>query len=57
MSRLETDILMTRKNLEFLMDVPGKWVDRPGQHRALDKLILDLDSSVSETYERQEGSA
>jgi len=27
------------------------------QHHALDKLILDLDSSVSETYGRQDGVA
>ena len=33
------------------------WIDRARQHRSLDKLILDLDSSVSETYGRQEGSA
>jgi hypothetical protein len=36
------------------MDVPGKWIDRAGQHRALDSLILDLDSSVSETCGRRE---
>ena len=35
------------------MDVPGKWIDRAGQRRSLDKLILDLNSSVSETYGRQ----
>ena len=39
------------------MDVPEKWIDRAGQHRALDKLILDLNSSVSQTYGRQEGVA
>jgi len=33
------------------------WIDRAAQRRALDKLILDLDRSVSETYGRQEGSA
>ena len=36
------------------MDVPGKWIDRVRQHRSLDKLILDLDSSVSHTYGRRE---
>ena len=40
----------------------GKWaikaVSSPiHQHRPLDKLILDLDSRVSETYGRQVGSA
>jgi len=33
------------------------WIDRVRQHRSLDKLIFDLDSSVSEAYGRQEGSA
>ena len=32
------------------MDVPVKWIDRAGQRRSLDKLILDLNSSVSQTY-------
>ena len=32
------------------MDTPGQWIVRPGQRRAFDKLILDLNSSVSETY-------
>jgi len=36
------------------MDVPGKWIDRAAQHRALDKLILDLNGSVSETYGRRQ---
>ena len=36
------------------MNVPGKWIDRAGQRRSLDKLILDLNSSVSQTYRRQE---
>ena len=35
------------------MDVTGKWVDRVRQRRSLDKLILDLTSSVSETYGRR----
>jgi hypothetical protein len=57
MGRFETEILTTRKNLKALMNLPGMWVDRIRQRRSLDKLILDLDSSVSETYGRQEGSA
>ena len=57
MGRFETEILTTRKNLKSLMDLSGMWIDRVGQHRSFDKLILDLDSSVSETYGRQEGSA
>jgi len=57
MGRFETEILTARKNLKALMDLPGMWIDRVRKRCALDKLILDLDSSVSETYGRQEGSA
>jgi hypothetical protein len=57
MGRFETEILTTTTNLKALMNLPGMWVDRIRQRRPLDKLILDLDSSVSETYGRQEGSA
>ncbi len=57
MGLFETEILTSRKNLKALMDLPGMWIDRVRERRALDKLILDLDSSVSETYGRQEGSA
>ena len=47
----------TSQNMKSLMDLPGMWIDRVRQHRSLDKLIFDLDSSVSEAYGRQEGSA
>ncbi|MEE9296414.1 MAG: hypothetical protein V3W34_15840 [Phycisphaerae bacterium] len=46
--------MTTRKNLKSLMDVPGKWIDRVRQRRAFDKLIPNLNSSVSETYGRRE---
>jgi hypothetical protein len=39
------------------MDVPGKWIDRVRQRRALDNLILDLNSSASQTYGRRERPA
>ena len=57
MGRFETEILTAKKNLKALMDLSGMWIDRVHERCALDKLILDLDSSVSETYGRQEGSA
>jgi hypothetical protein len=40
-----------------LLDVPGKWIDRAAQHPFLDKPILDLNSSVSETYGRRKRHA
>jgi hypothetical protein len=57
MARFETETLSTRENLKHLMDLPGQWIDQAHQHRKLTKLILDLDSSVSETYGHQQGSA
>jgi len=54
--RFETDVLTHPDNLAALMDMPGQWVDRVRQRRPINKLILDMDSSVSETYGQQEGS-
>src|SRR5262249_25593700 len=57
MARFETETLSTKENLKHLMDLSGQWIDRAHQHRKLSRLILDMDSSVSETYGHQEGSA
>ena len=57
MSRFETDVLTQPENLAALMALPGQWVDGVGQTKPLKMLILDLDSSVSETYGQQEGAA
>jgi hypothetical protein len=50
MARLETETLSSKDNLKHLMDLCGKWIDQAHRHRKLTKLILDMDSSVSETY-------
>ena len=55
--RFETEILSNRGNLTALMKVSGQWIDKVHQRKPLKKLILDMDSSVSETYGEQEGSA
>jgi hypothetical protein len=44
-------------NLKHLMDLSGQWIDQAHRHRKLTKLILDMDSSVSETYGHQEETA
>ena len=54
--RFETDVLTHPDNLTALMNMPGKWVDRIRQRRAIKKLTLDMDSSVSETFGQQEGA-
>jgi Transposase DDE domain group 1 len=57
MARFETETLSTTGNLKYLMDLSGRWIDQAHRQRKLTKLILDMDSSVSETYGHQEGSA
>ena len=57
MARFETEVLTQADNLAALMELPGKWIDRVQQRRLTDRIILDLDSSVSETHGQQEGSA
>jgi hypothetical protein len=55
--RFETATLTTRQNLNRLMDLPGEWIDRAQRHRHLTRIVLDMDSSVSETYGQPQGSA
>ena len=57
MARFETETLSTKENLKHLSDALGRWIDQAHRHRTLTKLILDMDSSVSETYGQQEGAA
>jgi hypothetical protein len=57
MARFETETLSSTDNLKHLIDLSGKWIDQAHQHRKLTKIILDMDSSVSETYGHQEGTA
>ena len=55
--RFETETLSTKSNLTALMDLSGHWIDQVQQRQPLKQLILDLDSSVSETYGKPEGTA
>jgi Transposase DDE domain group 1 len=55
--RFETEILSTKENLTALMNLSGQWIDKVHRRQPLGQLILDLDSSVSETYGKQEGTA
>ncbi len=55
--RFETDILSTKENLTTIMNLSGQWIDKVHQRKPLKKLILDMDSSVSETYGSQEGTS
>ena len=55
--RFETETLSTKSNLTALMKLSGRWIDTVHQRKPLRQLILDMDSSVSETYGRQQGTA
>lgn len=57
MGRFETEVLTQAGNLAALMDLPATWIDQAQQRRSNDRIILDLDSSVSQTHGQQEGSA
>jgi hypothetical protein len=57
MGRFETDVLTQQGNLKALTDLSGQWIDRLRQRKPCDRIILDMDSSVSETHGHQEGSA
>ena len=55
--RFETEILSAHANLTSLMNLSGQWIDQVHRRQPLKQLILDMDSSVSETYGEQEGTA
>ncbi len=45
MGRFETEILSKKENVKYLMNLPGKFVDKVHPHKRLSKLVLDMDSS------------
>ena len=55
MGRFETEWLANDANLVALADLGGRWIDRVHSRRPLNGIVLDMDSSVSETYGNQEG--
>ena len=57
MGRFETEVLTQPGNLAALTKLSGKWIDRLRERQPMRELILDMDSSVSETYGEQEGTA
>ena len=57
MGRFETEVLTLPDNINALMNLSGKWIDRLRNQVPMRNLVLDMDSSVSETYGRQDGTA
>jgi hypothetical protein len=57
MGRFETVWLTSEANLAALADLSGAWVDRVHARKPQTTIVLDMDSSVSETHGTQEGTA
>jgi len=57
MGRFETGWLTSEANLAALTDLSGAWIDRVLACKPQTTIVLDMDSSVSETHGAQEGSA
>ena len=57
MGRFETAWLTGDANLAALADLSGAWIDQVHARRPQTTIVLDIDSSVSETHGAQEGSA
>src|ERR1700704_6089677 len=56
MGRFETEGLTRPEKLAALADLPGRWIDKVHTRRPPRVVVLDMDSSESETYGDQEGS-
>jgi len=57
MGRFETESLTGEASLAALAGLSGAWIDRVHARKPQTTVVLDMDSSVSETYGAQEGSA
>jgi Transposase DDE domain group 1 len=57
MGRFETEWLTGDANLAALADLSGTWIDQVHACKPQTTIVLDMDSSVSETHGAQEGSA
>jgi Transposase DDE domain group 1 len=57
MGRFETAWLTREANLAALTDLSGAWIDRVHARKPSTTIVLDIDSSESETYGAQEGTA
>ncbi len=57
MGRFETDWLTSGANRATLADLSGAWIDQVHARKPHTTIVLDMDSSVSETHGAQEGSA
>ena len=56
MRRFETNRLAKPENLATLTDLSGHWIDQVAKRRPRDRVVLDMDSSVSPTHGDHESS-
>ena len=54
MGRFETELLATDENVEALVDMNGVWIDKVHDRHPPKMIILDMDSSVSESQQPNE---
>jgi len=57
MGRFETEMLTMQENLGALSEINGRWVQRAINKTSYRRIILDMDSSVSQVHGDQQGSA
>jgi hypothetical protein len=57
MGRFEMEVLTQPRNLAELARLSEIWIEELRERQPMRELILDMDSSVSETYGEQEGTA
>jgi Transposase DDE domain group 1 len=56
MGRFETNWLARSENLATLTDLSGQWIDQVAKRRSRERVVLDMDSSVSPTHGDQEST-
>jgi hypothetical protein len=57
LSRFETEALVAKENLRGLEQLNAEWVDRTMMRTRYQRIILDMDSSESPVYGKQEEAA
>jgi len=57
LSRFETEVLVTEKNLRGLGQLNAEWIENAMARTRHRRIILDMDSSESPVYGEQEGAA
>src|ERR1019366_3605895 len=54
MGRFETEVLTQPDNLGSLVSLSGQWIDRIAQRRPMTAVMLDMDSTLSQTFGSKE---